>query len=342
MAIICAPIVFGLLGLSWIRPSTPSPWAKAWDPRVTELVEFIEAERGLEFTHPVIVNFLDEAGMRAELDSSIDEGNEAESAPPAGPDPTLGYLRALGLVEGEIDLEANADELITDLAVAFYSRSNKQVYVVFGDGGLMERSVLVHELTHALQDQQFDLGRDFDDYRAQDQLRFLAEGDARRIEQAYVDSHSEAEVEEYLTEQRAESDAAYEGREDPTPAITASFVSDYEMGWATTRYLVAAEGQDALDELFRHPSTNALVEFDFVRYDLSDGSAGQRPGRADRSRRSGPLHRFLGSDGAVPAAQRERLAGQGPCARVPMEWRRSNGERTGWRHLRHRGHRHGH
>lgn len=281
VALICGPLVFGLLGLLWINPSRPSPWADEWDPRVTDLVEFIEEERGLEFTHPVVVNFLTEDEMRAELTASVETSNEEDPQPaPGEDDPYLGYLRAMGLIEGDLDLQETADSIITELAVAFYSPRTSQVYVVYGDGGLLERSVLVHELTHALQDQAFDLEREFDDYRAKSQLRFLTEGDARRIEQAYVDSHSEAEIAEYDMEQRAESDAAYEGREDPTPAITATFVSQYEMGWAATRYLVAADGQEALDELFRHPSTNALLEFDFVRYDLSDGTAGRDPASA--------------------------------------------------------------
>lgn len=36
-------------------------YPSAWDPRVTDLVAFVERERGLRFEHPVAIDFLDEA-----------------------------------------------------------------------------------------------------------------------------------------------------------------------------------------------------------------------------------------------------------------------------------------
>lgn len=51
----------------------------------------------------------------------------------------------------------------------------------------MEATV-VHELVHALQDQHFDLGAQFDELDAEDEaavaLRAIVEGDAARIEYA--------------------------------------------------------------------------------------------------------------------------------------------------------------
>jgi hypothetical protein len=270
-----------LLGkVSLLPPGPPSRWADAWDPRALDYVEFVEEERGLRFKHPVIVNFVDEAGMAAALDAAVSEDAPVEEAPPAVPegeiDPYLGWLRAIGAVEGDVDLEESAEDLVTDLALAFYDPSSKQVWVNMGDEGLDERSTLVHELTHALQDQHFELTRTFEDYRVKANLRFLAEGDARRIEQSYVNSHSDAEIEEYFGEVEEQS-SELEERADPTPFLTATFFADYELGWAATRYLVAAGGQDALDDAFRSPTSNPLSQFDRARYELSGGADGVDP-----------------------------------------------------------------
>ena len=60
------------------------------------------------------------------------------------------------------------------------------------------RVTLVHELTHAWQDQQGYLDEldDLDDGQAYT-LQALAEGDATRIENAYVDSLSNSELDDY-------------------------------------------------------------------------------------------------------------------------------------------------
>src|SRR4029453_17971619 len=67
------------------------------------------------------------------------------------------------------------------------------------------REVLAHELTHALDDQWFDLNRPQLDV-ADDETSFgfgaLAEGDAMRIEHAYVGSLSQREQAEAAMEEQ--------------------------------------------------------------------------------------------------------------------------------------------
>src|SRR5262249_29295993 len=53
------------------RSSGPS-YPKAWDPRVANLVSFVEQSRGLTFKHPVKVEFLSEAAFKKKVSTSPD------------------------------------------------------------------------------------------------------------------------------------------------------------------------------------------------------------------------------------------------------------------------------
>ena len=136
------------------QPAHPSEW----DPRVADLVEFVQTARELQWVHPVYVDFLAEAEFVALFDQP--QGNQAADA-------TAGLYSqlydAFGLAVGYDPTQGDATvSAITPLG--FYSPADDRVYV---RGDLITpavRVVLAHELTHALQAQHFDLaGDDADD-----------------------------------------------------------------------------------------------------------------------------------------------------------------------------------
>ena len=131
-----------------------------WDPRVTELVAFVERERGLTFKHPVRIDFLDEAAFRKEMteSDSPDEADEAEIKS------TTALLRAVGYLSGDVDILAAGDELAGDGVIGSYDPEEKRVAIRGETIDDSRRATIVHELTHVLQDQHFGIG----DYRSDD------------------------------------------------------------------------------------------------------------------------------------------------------------------------------
>lgn len=125
---------------------------------------------------------------------------------------------------------------------------------------------LVHELTHALQDQHFDLGRlqELEGSGESAAFRALVEGDASLVESFYV--------EQLPTEDRDEYDATYleqveDAGFDEIPGIlTASFGASYALGEPLVGIVQHSEGWDGVDDMFRDPPTTELELFDALSY----------------------------------------------------------------------------
>ena len=82
------------------RASTdPSP--TKWDPRIVDYVKFVEKERGLKFEHPIPVDFLSDKKFVKTLKGDDHKPTKAERT---SADHYAGQMRALGLIEGDVDL----------------------------------------------------------------------------------------------------------------------------------------------------------------------------------------------------------------------------------------------
>jgi hypothetical protein len=247
---------FGLLaggrpvppGAGRYDPGTADPVAAA----LPALAGAVEGVRGLTFRSPPAVTVLDPKAFAAEV---------ARPLPTDGPTPDrLATARALSLAHPAG--AAAPRRPAADLA-AFYSYRRHQVLLrsdlpfdAFG------RVVLVHELTHALDDQNFDLlalsraaAPDADRLRA---LDALIEGDATRVELSYVDTQPAAD--------RAAVKAAY----DYDPPLRTYADNEryfpYTAGRDFVAALVRAGGAKAVDEAFRHPPESTAQIIDPTRY----------------------------------------------------------------------------
>jgi hypothetical protein len=158
----------------------------SWDPRVVGLVRFVEDERGLRFRHPVHIDFLPDDEFVAQLgDDEEAEDGSSEAA--------VGALRAFGLVHGELDLEEAGQRIVDDGVLGFYSWEDRRIRVRGTEVDDDVEAVLVHELTHALQDQVFDLAAMHEATTTSGEevgLDALVEGDATRIELAYTSAQA--------------------------------------------------------------------------------------------------------------------------------------------------------
>ena len=127
------------------------------------------------------------------------------------------------------------------------------------------RVTLVHELTHAWQDQQGYLDKldDLEDGQAYS-LQALAEGDATRVENAYVDSLSNSELDDYdrQTAQQGE-DVDLDGVPD---VLVASFGSMYAVGEPFVDILDQQGGNAEVDAALADPPESEADLLDISRY----------------------------------------------------------------------------
>ena len=208
---------------------------------VAELQQFVVRARGLQYKQPVRVTLLDDAAFRARLNEDKETDREELEK-------TTKTLRALKLLDEDVDLEEAIDSLLGDAVLGFYD-PEKDDLVVRGTALTPNvRSTLVHELTHALQDQWFEIDRDNLDDRddeAGSAFDGLVEGDAVRIEQEYVRTLSSKEA------------AAAEGEapdlSDVPPVLLQSVAFPYVYGPRFVEELVKVGGNARVDEAFRRP-----------------------------------------------------------------------------------------
>jgi hypothetical protein len=204
---------------------------------------FVEQHRGLKYKSPVKVAFLADGAFVKQLQSKnqIDvAGYVTESK----------VLHALALVADHPDLARAEQELEGNSVVGFYDPDTKQLYVRGVDSGASVRHVLVHELTHAIQDQWFSINRTTsNDDESDIAYRTLVEGDAVRIEDQYIASLSSSEQRQIQAD-----DASGGSLPADVPDVLVELDSfPYIAGPPFTRELVSAGGQSRLDAAFSDP-----------------------------------------------------------------------------------------
>ena len=234
-----------------------------WDPRVADLATFVEGERGLPFDHPVHVDFLTPADYSAE--TTEDDGGVADDEREEL-DRYAAELRALGVASGELDLFAAFNQVADGGTLAFYDPTDQRVRVRGTEMTVGLAVTIVHELTHVLQDQHFDLERLYAsdlDSGASAAFRGLAEGDALRIEEAYTaDELTEAERMTYDEEYAGELADSQLATADVPPFLSATFSAPYALGQPFVTMLVGRGGNGGVDDAFESPPDTEEHLFD--------------------------------------------------------------------------------
>ena len=244
-------------------PSTATP-TDQWPTEVLPLVRFVEQQRGAPFDHPVPITFLTpeeyQAGIQAEAttDDTTAEDAALQSA-------SEGQLRALGLLDPSTDLEDAVSQLYGGGTLAYYDSEADEVKVLGTDLDVAHRVTLVHELTHAWQDQRGYLDEldDLDDGQAYN-LQALAEGDATRVENAYVDGLSDSELDDYDRQSAQQgADVDLDGVPD---VLVASFGSMYALGEPFVDILDQQGGNAEVDAALADPPESEADLLDVARF----------------------------------------------------------------------------
>ena len=233
-----------------------------WDPRVKPIADFVAQTRGLSFKRAVPVEFLPDA-----------EFNKLFAAP-ASPTQAdrddarrvIEELRAFGLAEGDIDLIKSESQLRQNTVIGLYRPGVKRVFVRGDQLTPAVRVTLAHELTHALQDQHFNLNAIRNQGEAEVAFRSLVEADAVRTETAYRSQLSQAEQDEYFKESNRGSAGADLGG--IPEALVNSQAFPYVFGPVFLEAILAKGGgsTSAIDAAMHMPPSTEAEVYDPIRY----------------------------------------------------------------------------
>jgi hypothetical protein len=232
-----------------------------FDREIDELARFVELERGLEFKRPVQVALLNDDEFEQRLLDDFD-AEDRDDLVVAGR-----LLQALGFLPPGVDLVATVREVVAIGVLGFYDPETGELVVRGADLTPLSRQTFVHELTHALDDQWFDLDRsDYDD--RDDEVSFgfaaLVEGNAVRVEDVWTQGLSAEERRALDAEEQAFGGG--EGLDIP-PIVVELVVAPYELGPLLIDALLTTGGQAQLDAAFADPpvtSREVLEPYEYL------------------------------------------------------------------------------
>ena len=186
-----------------------------------------------------------EAELMAPPQSAPESGNVADLAATAA---------ALGLTASAQDFEDASLIGTLEGTTGFYDPDDDVLYVRGTTWTPLVETTVVHELVHALQDQQADLAalteatRDYDE--SWSALSALLEGEASFVESAYLAEQDVAFADELVAEQdRLWADVPSDPFADALGALP------YDLGWEAVDRLYADGGPEAFAEALQRPPT---------------------------------------------------------------------------------------
>ena len=232
------------------------------------------------------VEFLGEAAFEKKV--SVDKG-KLSAADKRSAERSQSQLRAVGLIGPDVDLLDATSDLQKSGVLAYYRTTRKSITVKGKDiDDVATRVTLAHELTHALQDQHFDLTelqRKAAKTHSGTVLRTIIEGDAVRIQNDYVETLSKGDQSKYAGDsaQRG-TDARTEASDAGVPeSLSVLFEAPYDLGPLMLEAVLAERKEAGINELFRRPPTSDSVvphALDAARrQQVRDGPHAEAPGR---------------------------------------------------------------
>ena len=268
LVVVTAASAAGVFYVGRDRGPEGPPHPSKWDASVQKYVDFVEKKRDLKFKHPVYVDFLPDAEFTKKVTADADELTDEDRKEI---EQSTGLLRALGLVEGDLDLFEKSNQLQGNGVIGFYSYDDERLRIRGTEITPAVESTIVHELTHALQDQTFDLGKRYEELdkaddanssAAADGFDALVEGDARRIEGKWRDSLSERERRALDKDHDKDVTDFEAGSKDIPEVLKTLAAAPYELGQAMLAVAVQQGGDRAVDDLFRSPPRTEEQQLD--------------------------------------------------------------------------------
>ena len=215
--------------------------------------------RGLQPKAKVDPKILDDAGIKKLTADSFARDN-----PPAIVNANERIMKALGLLPADASLTDLYVTLLGSQVAGLYNPDDKTLYVVSRSGGIgpAEKTTFAHEFTHALQDQNFDLGSLQLDEVGQGDRSFarlaLVEGDATLSMSYWQIQHlSQAELGQLLAS--AASDPSTKVLLDMPPILREALLFPYIQGLSFVQGLQAGGWQGVNAAFARPPASTEQI-----------------------------------------------------------------------------------
>ena len=252
------------------KASSGPSYPDHWDARIAPYAAIAEKKRGLFFEHPVAVRFLPAAAFEKTVktdDTKLDSNDRKELRQFAG------LMRAFGLIKGDVNLLQASNEASGAGTLAYYSYDNKTITIRGKKLTPAVRVTLVHELTHVLQDQHFDIGartkelakeesKDGTSTNESSVFDALVEGDAERIATLYQRSLSPKQRKATDAGQKDQLSQANKRLKKVPKVVTTMMTSPYALGEGMVEAVAADGGNAAVDQMFRDTPKHETALFD--------------------------------------------------------------------------------
>ena len=230
------------------------------DAELTVIARFVEQQRGHPFLRPVHVELLDQTTFERRIGMIFDEGVDELRLQGR-------VLRALGVVPPAQDLVEVARTLAVEGVLGLYDPVSDELMVRGADLTPFTSATVAHELTHALDDQWYELDRpELDaDHEASFGFQAIVEGTAQWVENAYRDSLPAEERARIMIEE-----AAFVSEMDLSglpPTLVQVVESPYTRGEIMITRLVDLGGKARIDATFEAPPTSSEQVLHPERYE---------------------------------------------------------------------------
>jgi hypothetical protein len=240
--------------------SARSWFPRQWDPRIAPIAHEVAALRGLDYKHPVQVRYLEPR----DFEKLLDHSGDVDAAGRADAQREEAVFRALGFIGGTTDLLKETQTSESSGTLAFYDPTTQMIYVRGTTLDVEHKVTVAHELTHVLQDQNFDLVKlqkralksNTGDLST---LKGLVEGDAVRIQEEYLQQLPPAERSEYAREDAAEHTRVGQETSNVPQIVPVLLGAPYEFGPATVRVVVATDGERGINDALTGPTPSSAL-----------------------------------------------------------------------------------
>jgi hypothetical protein len=241
------------------QESTPAVISPALQQQLDQIEAITAQLRQLKAQHPVERHFPSRQEVTDYVASSLSTQLTADTL-----QQEKQFYRAFGLLPADLDLEKVYGNLLSEQIAGFYNPETKQMNVLMIGGKqlgdqlpLLEQIVYAHEYTHALQDQNFNLGKIMsDDMNTSEPDQALAvqsliEGDATLSMQFYLqDALQKNPSAAFGVLLQSLSLSAVSIPEGTPPFLVTELTFPYDTGLSFVTALHNQGGWDKIDEAF--------------------------------------------------------------------------------------------
>lgn len=239
------------LGLDGLSPALRA--------EVLELVALTQELRELRFLEPPVITVVSDEELAQRVRESIEEEVEGIDADEA-------LYTLLGLLPPDGDLLALYTDLYGEQVAGFYDGDEGELVIPSGASlTALQRATLIHELTHALTDQHFDMSANYetlvDEERFDEAAAYLSviEGDATLTEILYIQELPVAEQQALISESLESDSTAFEAA---PRFIRDSLIFPYQEGFVFAQRLFELGGFFEIEKAYSKPplSTEQIIE----------------------------------------------------------------------------------